>query len=1007
MSSLVEQATINFYTWESRGRGYYLYDYPIELEPPYVPFEHISSVSTEYFDDGKVTLLGRLKSLVGSTNEAHEKQHVTNEVLPYAVNTEPKLECIAIRFPHGFEFSQHFMHEFLKVLSFSEDSFSFEILAQYGSIEVLFIAQKFDMKRLRSHLRAYFPQVIIQSKNALDIDFDFDKQVAITDFGLEHEFMLPIAQKEKLNIDPLTSVIATLETLQKQDIAIFQVLFKGVSASWSQDMIRAVSDGVGGDFFNGYPEMKTETKNKVSEPLFSVVLRIAVQCQSDNESRYIAQELARSFTTVSSSEHNRLIPLSNEGYKYDNHLRNVFYRTSNRLGCILNTKELATFVHYPNKTVISEKLRGEDSRTKKYINESKDGIIIGENTHQSTTQKVYLDNETRLSHTHIIGVTGVGKSTLIASMVLQDIKRGVGVALFDPHGDNCDNILKRIPRDRIKDVVLIDPSDTEFPIGFNLLQANSEIEKIVLSSDLVYAFKNHATAWGDNMTAVLQNVVSTMLESSRGGTLIELKRFLVEKKFRNEYLKTVNDPSLVYYWHNEYPMVRKGIAPLLTRIDTFLRPKIIRYMLAQKTGVDIKKCVQENKIVLIKLSQGLIGESNSCLLGSLFLAKFNQSVLARQNLDSSKRTPFMLYLDEFQNFITPSIERMLSGARKYSLGLTLAHQELSQINDTRLLNSVISNPKTRICFRLGDVDAKKLESGFSYFEASDFMSLKRGQAIARIGSQRNDFNVHTYPINDVNEDNTSEIIQSTRQQYCKTRAEVEHIINSLLPINRETNSTTKSKSVGISHTHEFQEKLQTDIENTSELEPHIIEQPSTLGQQKELYLKEIEQEEQEQLHRNLQLHVLKLGQQRGFLSEIETKTKSGGRIDVTLVKKNIKIAVEISVTNTSQYEVENIKKCIDEGYSIVYVICESKVHLSNINKTAKEKLESIELKKVQYGSPSDFLSFINKFSDTPKKNVKQVKGYRVKTNHIDINSVDASKRNHKIQEIILRSKKKK
>ena len=780
------------------------------------------------------------------------------------------------------------------------------------------------------------------------------------------------------------------------------MLFKGTSAQWGHDIHHAVSDGRGGSFFNGYPEFVTGSQEKTSQPLFSVVMRIGAQGIHDEHSRYIAKELSRSITTISDSQYNKLIPLSNEGYEYDDHLRNIFYRTSNRFGFFLNTKELSQFLHYPNKTIVSAKLGASDGKTKRIAHTHTNGIYLGDNVNQGEVHEVRLDDETRLSHTHIIGATGVGKSTLIANMVLQDIERGLGIALFDPHGDICDDVLKRIPKHRINDVVIIDPSDVEYPIGFNLLEANTDAEKIVLSSDLISAFQSHASAWGDNMTSVLQNAVNTVLESTQGGTIIELKRFLIEKRFRENYLKTVHDPSLQYYWEHEYPRVSKGIAPLLTRIDTFLRPKIIRYMLAQKTGVDINSCMANNNIVLIKLSQGLIGASNSYLLGSLFLAKFNQAALTRQNLKRSERKPYMLYLDEFQNFVTPSIERILSGARKYGLGIILAHQELSQISDQQLLNSVISNPKTRICFRLGDIDAKRLESGFSFFESSDLMNLNRGQAIARIGSQNNDFNLTTEILSESEIDFSNEIIDMVRAKYAKTKPEVEDIIGLLLP---QFKKKTKSSEEEHSDETEVQEE---SLESSQELEEAENSAPKTsLQEQKDSYLRDVEEQAKEQIHRNIQEYVLKLGQQRGYISELETPTNDGGRVDVTLTKEALNIAVEVSVTNTAEYEVKNIYKCLDSDYSHIYMISESKVHLRNIKKLAKESLATKDLKKVKFGSPSDFLKFIDSFTMKPKKQTKTVRGYRVKTNHVDINSVDASKRNEKIQDIILRGKKNK
>jgi hypothetical protein len=586
MSSLQEQATQNFYQWEIRGRGHIHGAKPVDIEPPYIPFTRTNMHATNPTDDGRVPSLW--DTIVELIESPKEKVHLEtasskpSELTP--LGRQESLHCVVFSFPKGSDISISLMQEVLNLMVFSEQTISFEILAQNGILRFQFVASEYDLNRIQKHFEAFFSAVLFELKDIHNMGFDLDKTIAIADYGLEHEFMLPIAVNDSLSIDPLTSIVATLGSLDIYGTGLLQILFKGVTAPWSGDMQFAVSDGRGGSFFENALDFVSVTQEKVRHPLFAVVVRTATQGSSDEHSAYLAQELARSITAISQSEYNRLIPLSNEGYAYGDHVSNIYHRQSNRLGFIANTKELATLVHYPNNTVVHTKLGAFARRTKILSDISKIGISIGINTHRGTEQLVRLDSETRLSHTHILGATGVGKSTLIAHMILQDIVNGLGCALCDPHGDVIDDVLKRIPQNRIKDVILIDPSDTDFPIGFNLLEAKTEAEKIVLSSDLVASFKRHATAWGDNIQAVLQNAINTILESTRGGTLIELKRFLIEESFRNEYLTSVDDPSLHYYWQNEYPMVRKGIAPLLTRIDTFLRPKIVRYMLAQKNS---------------------------------------------------------------------------------------------------------------------------------------------------------------------------------------------------------------------------------------------------------------------------------------------------------------------------------------------------------------------------------------------------------------------------------------
>nr|WP_274704132.1 ATP-binding protein [Polaribacter marinus] len=628
-----------------------------------------------------------------------------------------------------------------------------------------------------------------------------------------------------------------------------------------------------------------------------------------------------------------------------------------------------------------------------------------------------LDDEMRLRHTHIIGATGVGKSTLIANMMIEDMNTGNGCALFDPHGDIIEDILLRIPEHRKEDVIIIDPSDEKYSIGFNLLGATTDAEKIVLSSDLVSSFKRHATAWGDNMSAVLSNAINTFLESSRDGTLIELKRFLLEDAFRKEFLTTVEDPSIHYYWNNEYAMVQKRIAPLLTRIDTFLRPKVIRYMLSQTGGVDFKQCIEEKKIVLIKLSQGLIGEENSFLLGSIFLSKFNQVAQGRQSLSKSERYPYFIYLDEFQNFITPSITRILSGARKYGLGLILAHQELGQIDDTKILNSVISNPYTRICFRLGDADAKRLESGFSYFEQSDLQSLGTGEAIVRAGSSQNDFNISTFPLSKTEIDaevNRNLIIRNTHNLYSKTKTELDELLLSLLPKQRHLKKEAKEKTVLKKQEEVTKVVTPTLIKNVDEVKDVVqtkeislvnnvsSEMDSDLERRTSKYLEQAEEQEVVRKHRSLQYYVRSMAQQRGFKATLEESTQIGGKVDVALIKDDIRIAIEISVTNRVDYEVQNIQKCIDDEYSLVYMISENDKHLKNIQEQTLKVISKKQHSKIHFFSSEELPLYLDALQQ-PKTKIKRVRGYRVKVDYKTDN--DTSKQSS-ITNIIMKALRK-
>ena len=980
-----EQATYHFYEWDYRYRGYALFKTPVDIEPPYRSFFQPPISKQPFIDDGQVpSLFKQIGNFITPTKKTQEVEEEVLLPVPLKVEDIPELIGFSIRFPQGEEISALKNKAFLNILSYSYHPIAFEILGTERDITFQFVCDQVDKKRIESQLRAYFPTAICTPIETESFGFDRERSIAICDFGISDEFVRPITTLDSFSIDSLASIIAVLDSLNSGEIAMLQILFKGLSSPIAKDIPYAVSDGRGGSFFEDAPEMVSCAKEKVASALFSVIVRIASQGNTDTESQKIATELARNITKVAQSPFNSLIPLSNEGYDYDFHEYNLHHRLSNRLGFVLNSSELNTFAHYPHHTVVSKKL-GIGKQKTKQLPRSVVGqkYLLGINQHNGTEREVRLSDQMRLRHTHIIGATGVGKSTLIAKMMIEDMEHGNGCALFDPHGDIVEDILLRIPEHRKEDVIVIDPSDKHYAIGFNLLGATTDAEKIVLSSDLVASFKRHATAWGDNMSAVLSNAINTFLESRRGGTLIELKRFLLESNFRKEFLLSVDDPAIHYYWNNEYHLVKKGIAPLLTRIDTFLRPKLIRYMLAQTQGVDFALCIEQKKILLIKLSQGLIGEENSFLLGSLFLSKLNQVAQGRQLIAASERHPYYIYLDEFHNFITPSITKILSGARKYGLGLIVAHQELGQIDDTKTLNSVISNPNIRICFRLGDSDAKRLESGFSYFEQSDLQSLGLGQAIMRVGSSQDDFNLSTFPLK--REDRSSRIkdfiIQHTRDKHSQSKSHLDELLIELLPKN--SNFKKESKKEGVK---EKLEEVAETVESKNEREElkDVESIPSPVSQQqKEQYLKQADGHEQLRKHRSLQNFIRTIAHQRGYRVSLEKELPNGQRIDVGLIKNDIRIAIEVSVSNSNSYEAQNIQKCIHHGYQVVYLVSESEVHLKNIKKEASKILDAKEREKVFYIKPDDLVQYLDIpiQEESPETPPKRVKGWRINVNY--------------------------
>lgn len=792
--------------------------------------------------------------------------------------------------------------------------------------------------------------------------------------------MRPLIRKPK---ESTSNIIAALELFKKDELGVFQVMFQGLANPWVPSVLRSVTDSKGGSFFSNAPEMTKLAQEKVGHPICAVTIRTLVQVTDFERMDNLVEAMNTAVVSSSSSRYNNLIPLSHDTkrYTYKEHAKDVITRQSRRYGMLLNSLEINNLIAFPTAT--RGKLTDSRRNTVPVPSSMGKGILVGENSHLGQDNEVRLSSSQRLRHTHIIGATGTGKSTLLLNMMQQDIIKGKGFTLLDPHGDVADTIIKYIPKDRIKDVILIDPSDTDFPIGLNILSAKTEVEKIVLSADLVGMFRRLSTSWGDSMDSILANAINAFLEHPEGGTILDLRIFLTNPAFRKKYISKIQDKYVRHFWENEFPILRKNAAaPLLTRLDIFLRPKIIRGMMGQKGGLDFADILNSNKILIVKLAQGLIGEANSYLLGTLITSKLYQAAQGRQEMSQSKRKPYFIYIDEFQNFITPSMESILSGARKFGLGLVLAHQDLQQLfkADARIGNSIISNAGTRICFRVGELDGQKLEKGFHHFEAMDLMNLGVGEAIIRVDRADHDCNLSTYPIPDIPKGFKKvrkKIVEYTRGKYSNPLDESDDDIIEVEEVIEKTKTPIEKEIVKEVEVPTIIEKTDTPIT------PLELENPVTnIQSEAEEFKKQNRKRATEREHIRLQEFVRKMAEDYNFKAVIEEPTKKPvGRVDVAIHTQKVSLACEISVTTPPSYELKNIQKCLSNGFDIVFMCSNDEKHLEKIKTLSQKKLDDTSLSKVIFGSSQMLVSLLHELSlqYKPKKNTH--KGYRVNVNY--------------------------
>lgn len=1006
--------TQHFYDWEYRTRGYLSWQYPVSPEPPFLPFRgHFLPPSRVTDDTRKPTFLSSLAdSFLGAFSSEDQELSCNSEYFEEDQEEPPEIYVpdgeiceLQIILPPAYECKKRLADQFLQSLSYVCFPISFEIIGTADQIWVQLAVRQCDRQEIVAKLEAYLPEAVIVEGNGILFAHWEDprnSQTAVFDFGLDQESLLPLEHTDRFDVDPLIGIIGALSLCQSSDIGIFQALFLPARCPWADSLQFAALDWNGKPFLADAPELAKSVKRKVEKPLYGAVIRVGARSSSQQRANSIVKSLGGSLVQFNSPGSNSLIPLNNDDYPDEIHAQNVSDRLTQRSGMLLNLDELVNFVHFPSASIRSTKFLRNAKKTKEAPTLSeKHQLILGENSHHGRTKNVSLNSEQRLRHMYVVGASGTGKSTLLLNLIIQDVQKGQGIAVLDPHGDLIEQILEYIPRHRLDDVVLFDPTDEEYPIGFNIFGAHSETEKTLLASDLVGVFRRLSSSWGDQMNSVLANGILAMLESSEGGTLMTLRRFLIEPDFRRKFLQTVHDREIVYYWEKEFPLLSgKPQGPVLTRLDTFLRPKLIRYMVSQKQNqIDFGQIMNERKIFLAKLTHGGIGEENSYLLGALIVAKIHQLALSRQTIQRENRQPFYLYIDEFQNFITPSMESILSGARKYGLGLILAHQELRQLEskDREVASSVLSNPYTRICFRMGDHDAAKLAGGFSLFDAKDLQSLAIGQAIGRIEQAEYDFNLKTFPLPEIEDSGElkQEIITRSREKYGTPKQKV------LEEMEAEKPSQSSSQAEDLKGRNIQEERT----DPTSE--PRANKQSNEDSKKKKSSSPDQSTPGRGGVqHRYLQQLIKRLAEERGYKADVEQSVLGGaGIVDISLSRENEKIACEITVTTSPEHELENMQKCLAAGYDTVVVLSHVKSQLNKIRQLASELLEKTSQSRIHYLSPEDLIVFLDERQASKKEQQKTVRGYKVRVNYTAGELAQQKQKQDAIAKLIVQSMK--
>lgn len=401
-------------------------------------------------------------------------------------------------------------------------------------------------------------------------------------------------------------------------------------------------------------------------------------------------------------------------------------------------------------------------------------------------RKVFgIKQENRRGHIYLIGKTGTGKSTLIANMMISDIKQGSGAALVDPHGDLVEEILDFIPKERLNDVIYFNPADIEHPIAFNPLEDVPPDGRYLVASGLISVFKKiWPEFWGPRLEHILRHALLTLLECP-GSSLIDLPRLLVNKEFRAEIVPKVANQQVREFWFFEFErysawLKSEAVAPILNKVGQFLTSPVLRNIVGQKRNTfDVKTVMDEGKILIVNLAKGRLGEDITSLLGAMIVTKIQLAAMGRATVPEDERRPFYLFVDEIHSFITLSFTNILSEARKYGLNLTVAHQYIEQL-DEKISAAIFGNVGTIISFRIGAEDAKYLAREFyPDFSETDLVNLPNHDICIKLmidGVTSKAFSATTLPPPEKMRSYKKEIIELSRERYGRLRKEVEREI---------------------------------------------------------------------------------------------------------------------------------------------------------------------------------------------------------------------------------------
>jgi len=663
-----------------------------------------------------------------------------------------------------------------KMLGTKPQAFALEIALDNQQIKFIVTCDDDLVPFVTTQIQSNYPLVIIEKiKDPIE-----GKQLDVAALVLSHGSYYPLAVTDNFKeVDPLSSVLSVLSKGDPDQLALIQISLESAGTSWQSAGADYASKGTKNED-GGYSPRSDESiiKEKITYPGFMVSIRLA------SNSKIIINELKSAFGVFTRADGNSFKSKKIRSISKKSEVKNLHARLVN-INQVMNIVELATVWHLPSDkiktsavvwgtSVLSEPPSNLPAAMDTTDEEKKDINFFAKTLHKNTEATFGIKIDDRRRHIWAIGKTGTGKSTLIANMAIDDIKKGRGVAIIDPHGDLCETLLDYIPKNRINDVVYFNPADGEYPISINPLEVRNIEEAELVASGLLSIFtKLWANVWSARMEYIIRNAFLT-LAYVPNSTLADVLKILSNRKFRDSVVAKLEDPNLVHYWEEEFNKMpdrlqKEAIAPIQNKVGQFVTSPMARKIIGSpQSSINIDEIMNNGQILLANLSQGRIGEDNANLLGAMLITKIQLSAMHRVDMSEKDRRDFYLYVDEFQNFATTSFVKILSEARKYRLNLMLANQYMAQVPE-EIQKAILGNAGTIISFSAGAEDALILHKEFAeVFSQNDLVSMRNFQIATKLmidGHSTRPFLANTLPLPASRNKNRQKVIAVSRERW--------------------------------------------------------------------------------------------------------------------------------------------------------------------------------------------------------------------------------------------------